>query len=220
MYTLDYNLAVESLNVPDKRTAVTTAFNKGLVAQIGNAHVQLFETYKDFIINSMWVAGFYNRKDLVKYGNSIFQANEDTTDEPTFSNAWIVVSSNFLGNDFRLKIRGEKLKLEYALNTWFSTTFRQPPLVSDIYVVTNEILSAPVFRVGVIEIESSNVYSDFSNEFVINNYTFLDQYNLTIFVPIAVYNALATTNDARNSIIKNFADKYINAGITYNINTY
>lgn len=220
MYTLDYNLAVESLNVPDKRTAVTTAFNKGLVAQTSNAHVQLFETYKDYVSVSVWVNGSYNRKDLVKYGKSIFQSSADTTNEPTFSDDWVLVSVNFLGNDFRLKIRGEKLKLEFALNTWFNTTFRQPPLRSSIYITTNEILSAPVFRVGIIEFESSRIYTDLSDEFVVNDYTFLEQYNLTIWLPIAVYNALATTNDARNSIIKSFADRYINAGITYNSNTY
>lgn len=220
MYTLDYNLAVESLNVPDKRTAVTTAFNKGLVAQTSNAHVQLFETYKDFISVPLWTSGSYNRKDLVRYGKSIFQANETTTDEPTFSAAWNLVSNNFLGNDFRLKIRGEKLNLEFALNTWFSTTFRQPPLISDIYLTTNEIFSAPIFRVGVLENESSIVYADFSNEFVINAYSFLQQYNLIIFVPVAVYNALGLSNDIRDSIIKAFADKYINAGITYNLTTY
>ena len=220
MYTLDYNIAVESLNVPDKRTANTTAFNKGLVAQVSNAHTQLFETYKNYGSVATWSAGSYNRKTLIRYGKSIFQANKNTTDEPTFSDTWVLVSNNFLGNDFRLKIRGEKLKLEFALNTWFNTVFRQPPLVSDIYIITNEIISAPVFRVGINSSESSYIYSDKSDEFCINGYIFTEQFNLTIWFPTAVYNNLGTTNNNRNSIIKNFADKYINAGITYNINTY
>lgn len=223
MYTLDYNIAVESLNVPDKRTANTTAFNKGLVAQVSNAHVQLFETYKDYVSVPIWnlsIDYIYNRKALVRYGKSIFQANKTTSNEPTFSDDWVLVSSNFLGNDFRLKIRGEKLKLEFALNTWFVTAFRQPPALSDIYIITNEIISAPVFRVGINSNESSYIYSDKSDEFCINGYIFTEQFNLTIWFPIAVYNNLGTTNNNRNSIIKNFADKYINAGITYNINTY
>jgi hypothetical protein len=219
MYSLDYNITVDSLNVPDKRTEKTTAFNKGLVAQVSNLHTQLFETYKNYTLVAVWSAGTYNRADLVRYGKSIFQAQETTTSEPTFSDAWLLVSNNYLGNDFRLKIRGEKLNLEYALNTWFDTVFRQPPLVSDIYIETNSV-SSNVFIVGLSEDESSSVSSIISSEFVINSYTFTDQYNLSIKVPVAVYNALAATNDIRDSIIRNFADKYINAGLTYDIITY
>jgi len=115
---------------------------------------------------------------------------------------------------------GEKLNLEFALNTWFDTVFRQPPAVSDIYLVTNAIAVSPVFRVGASELESTSVYSNISTELVINDYTFTDEYNLSIMVPVAVYNALGSTNDIRDSIIRNFADKYVNAGITYDIITY
>lgn len=220
MYNLDYNIAVDSLNVPDKRTKLTTAFLKGLVGQTANNHTQLFETYKNYTLVPIWSAGSYLRGVLVRYGKSIFQANEDTTDEPTFSDKWNLVSSNYLGNDFRLAIRGEKLNLEFALNIWFETIFRQPDLVSDIYITTNAIIALPVFRVGASEYESSKVYSNTSSEFVINAYDFSTQYNLTIWFPLAVYNAIATTNSIRDSIIRDFADKYINAGIIYSIATY
>lgn len=220
MYTLDYNIAVESLNVPDKRTAKITAFNKGLVAQTANLHNLLFEIYKGYSLSDNWTSIFFARGAFVKYGKSIFQAAVDTTNEPTMSNDWILITSNFLGSDVRLSITGNKLPLEIALNIWFGGVFRYPTAVNEIYVSTNVILSTPIFRVGATELESSNVYSDVSSEFVINAYSFTTQNNLTIYFPTALYNGIATTSDARNSIIRNFADKYINAGLTYNIATY
>jgi len=222
MYNIDYNTTVENLLVPDKRTKKTVAYNTALVADVANNHNLLFSKYKDFTILPIWTAGTYAKNELIRYGKSIFQSIENgNTTQPTFSNTWRLVSDNFLGSDFRLEIRGEKLNLEFALNTWFGTLFRQPSIgLSDIYLVTNPIAPISVFRVGNSEFESSKVFLNISDEFVINYYSFSAQYNLTINVPSALFLSLGTTDDIRNSIIRNFADKYINAGLTYTLNTY
>lgn len=219
MYNVDYNQKVIETLVPDKRQPKTVAFLQQLAKEVSANHNQLFTIYKSYQLASVWSAGTYTRYSVVRYAKSIYIAAENTSDEPTFSNAWILVSPNFMGNDMRLAIRGEKLNLEFALNTWFNTTFKQPPLVSDIYLTTNTIIDR-IFRVGSIESDCSKVYNDVSSEFVINSYSFTDQFNLTINIPLAVYNALGATNDIRTSIIRNFADLYISAGITYNITTY
>jgi len=221
MYILDYFIAVSDLLVPDKREPNIIAFNDGLVGNTAQLHTNLFSTYKNaqFAITA-WSAGTYSRNALVRYGKSVFISSVSrNTDEPSFSDNWVLVSDNYLGTDFRLSIRGEKLILEYALNTWFETTFRQPTAVSDIYITTNTILN-DIFRVGQNELSSSKVSTLRSTELVGNAYTFTAQYNLTIHIPVAVYDALATTADARESIVRNFADKYINAGLLYNIVTY
>jgi len=219
MYSINYSQKVIETLPPDKRQPKTTAYLQQLAKEISVNHNQLFNLYKRYQLASVWSAGSYSRYSTVRYGKSIYTAVENTSDEPSFTNAWIMVSPNFMGNDFRLAITGEKLVLEYALNLWFDTAFRQLPSVSDIYLVTNTIADS-VFFVGHSEFESSTIYQNISSEFVINAYSFTDQYNLTIMVPIAVFNALGTTNDIRNSIIKSFADLYISAGITYKIQTY
>lgn len=221
MYVLDYLIAIQDLLVPDKRTDNIVAFNNGLVGNTSQLHINLFSTYKNANFSlTEWSAGTYVRNYLVRYGKSIYiSAIAGNTDEPTFTDNWVLVSENYLGSDFRLAIRGEKLILEYALNVWFETTFRQPPSVSDIYITTNTILN-DVFRVGDTEFASSKVSDLRSTELVGNSYTFSAQYNMTIHVPTAVYNALATTTDAREAIFRNFADRYVNAGLTYNIITY
>lgn len=222
MYDINYNTTVENILVPDKRTKKTVAFNTSLVSEVANNHNLLFSKYKDFTILPIWTAGTYAKNELIRYGKSIFQSIENAnTTEPTYSNKWRLISDNFLGSDFRLEIRGEKLNLEFALNTWFGTVFRQPNIgLSDIYLVTNSVTPINVFRVGSTEFESSKVFLNISDELIINLYNFAQQYNLTIKVPISVFNSLGSTNEIRNSIIRNFADKYINAGLTYQIITY
>lgn len=222
MYNVNYNTTIESFLVPDKRTKKTVAFNTALVAEIANDHNLLFTIYKDYSILPTWTAGTYAKNALVKYNKSIFQSVENgNTEQPTLSEKWRLVSENFLGSDFRLSITGSKLNLEYALNTWFGSTFRQPSVgVSDIYLTTNSIAQAPIFRVGINEIESSSVGTDTSSQLIVNSYSFATQYNLTINVPSALFTSLGTTNDVRNSVIRSFADKYINAGLTYQIQTY
>ena len=222
MYNVNYNTTIESLLVPDKRTKKTLAFNTALVQGIANNHNILFTTYKDYTILPNWASGTYTKNDLVKYGKSIFQSIENgNTTEPTLSEKWRLVSDNFLGSDFRLSITGSKLNLEYALNTWFGSTFRQPSVgISDIYLTTNNIASIPIFRVGINEIESTAVGAITSEQLIVNSYSFATQYNLTINIPSALFTSLGTTNEVRNSIVRSFADKYINAGLTYQINIY
>lgn len=222
MYNLNYNTIVETLLVPDKRTKKTVAFNTALVSSITNNNNLLFSTYKDYTLLPNWTAGTYTRNELVKYGKSIFQSVENAnTTEPTQSDKWVLVSENFLGSDFRLSITGSKLNLEFAINTWFGTIFRQPSAgVSDIYFITNNIIPIPVFRVGTTSFDSTAVSTVSSEQLVVNSYSFSTQFNLTINVPSALFLSLGSTNDVRYSIIKSFADKYINAGLTYQIITY
>jgi hypothetical protein len=222
MYNINYFTTIENLLVPDKRTTKTVKFNSALVQETSNNHVLLFNVYRDYQILPNWTAGTYAKNQLTKYGKSIFQSIENgNTTEPTYSNTWRLVSDNFLGSEFRLSVTGSKLNLEYALNTWFGSVFRQPAIgISDIYVLTNTIIPVNVFRVGIIEFESTGVYSNISEQFVINSYSFTSQYNLFINVPLSLFNSLGATNEIRNSIIRNFADKYINAGLTYQIITY
>ena len=59
MYDVNYNLTVENILVPDKRTTKTVAFNNALVAGIANDHSLLFTTYKEYQILANWTAGTY-----------------------------------------------------------------------------------------------------------------------------------------------------------------
>lgn len=222
MYILDYKKIIENINVPDKRTPVHSAWLNALAgSEIQRMHDSLFITYKQYSSALNWVAGPYTKGQVVNYNKAIFQSLENNNlDNPSNSEKWTLVSESFLGTDFRLNIKGETLILEYAINTWFGTMFRQPPYVSEIFFKTNRTLPLNVFRISKTERNSSIVYSNKSNEFVINGYSFAEQYNSDLNVPLSFYNSLGLDNQVRESIIRSFVNKYINAGLTYKIVTY
>lgn len=222
-YNINYKGVAKENNVPDKRTTNHLDFVDCLFSiENQNIHDSLFKVYKLLSSASDWNSTTtYSRRDIVKYAKAVYQSLEDNnTDNPAGSSKWFLISENFLGLDFRLKINSSKLALEFAINTWFGTTFRQPPLVSDIFFTTNNAPSINVFRVGGSENNSSVVYNDKSSEFVINQYNFNNQYNANLNVPVAVFNTLGTTNLIRNLAVRDFVDKYIAVGIKYLVTTY
>jgi len=91
--------------------------------------------------------------------------------------------------------------------------------VSDIYT-NNNYVSTPVFIVGQSESNSSDVFTTISSEFVVNGYSFANQINFTIYVPVGVYDALDTAMVNNDSIFRSFVDQYLPAGIIYKIQTY
>ena len=72
---------------------------------------------------------------------------------PSNTNVWEVVNNNFIGVAERDLYFNQKLTLEYALNRYFNTTFRQPNGVtmsathSDIYISDNTF-SYNTFHIG------------------------------------------------------------------------
>jgi hypothetical protein len=119
----------------------------------------------------------------------------------------------------RILYNGQKLTLEYAMNKWFGTTFRQPNSTSDIYISNNSI-TIPTFRVGTLELGSSVVGTLSSSEFIGTVSSFTVSANFTIHCPVAVYNALDITLINNDKIFRAFVDKYVPAGVTYTIITY
>jgi hypothetical protein len=90
--------------------------------------------------------------------------------------------------------------------------------LSDIYILGN-IVPPEVFISGSIG-NSSVVYSTYSPQYIIDSYLLTGVSNFTIYVPVAVYNALASTDANRQSILGAFVNQYIPAGMIYNIQTY
>lgn len=220
MYSLNYIQKLVELLSPDKRDDSIVALNKPAFNDIQNLHDNLFFTFKQYQAISVWTSGTYAKNAKVKYQKSIYQSlvNGNTTTPTDVS--WVLVSPNFFGVDNLIKIRGEKLVLEYALNLWFDTVYRQPYVLSDIYLTLNTAIYQSPFKVGDFEIQCSKVTTVGSSDFIGIDYTFLVQYGFTINVPIAVFNALGSDDTIRENIVRDFADKYVNCGIKYNVQTY
>jgi hypothetical protein len=174
----------------------------------------------DRISRAAYVAGTYSKYDRVIYKQRVYESLlNGNTDIPTVQTSWDMVQTNFIGVFERVLYNGTKLTFEYGINKYFGTTFRQPPNTSDIYI-TVEAKPKDVFIVGGDELNSSVIYSNGSTGSIINDYSFGTYFNMTIHVPSVTYFALDAAPANCEKIIRNFADKYIFAGIIYQIIPY
>ena len=213
---------------PDKRDTQPLSIVRALLKPLQYCRDLVFDSYKTGATAPVWVAGTYHQFDQVQYQKGVWQALVTTTAAPSTPD-WMLIQPNFIGIDERAQYNGTKLLFEWALNRWFKTMFRQPTTFnaapdyylpkSDIFLTTNTLL-INVFRVGLLEDESSSVGLLDSSEYVYDNFAFTNTTSLSINVPVAVWTALSTVSADRDNIIRNFADKYVTAGIIYDIITY
>lgn len=222
IYDIDYAQAGQQLLPPDKRFYEMSAWVKALLEPMQWLADLWLGSYKNGSTAPPYLnTTTYGKGDRVIYKYSVYESviNGNLGNNPLNIAYWTKVQANFIGVDERLQYNGNVLVLTYALNKYFGTVFRQPNNVSDIYLTANA-KPTKVFEVGYTEAQSSRVYANTSSEFVINLYTFEAYTNLSINVPLAFFNALDSDPNNREKIIRNFADLYIAAGITYKVITY
>jgi hypothetical protein len=166
-----------------------------------------------------YAAGTYAKGDRVKYYGAVYESLEDSNTDAPGTAKWIKLTDYFIGVDDRVLFNGQKIIYEYALNTWFGTTFDPTPGASDIYITTNPIVSGN-FRTGVTEVRSSSIGVTRSSEPIGGEDQAVAGYNFTINIPTAVYTALDADATKREKILRFFADKYCSCGLNYDINAY
>lgn len=222
LYDIDYTRVGKQLTPPDKRQTFINAWVKNLLAPMQWIADLWLRDYRTGSSAALWLnSTTYAKYDRVKYKFAIYESLLDgnLNHLPTDTTRWMVVQDNFIGISERILYTSITLTLTYAMNKRFDTVFRQPPNLSDIYISNNAIPVAP-FIFGATAQNSSAFYSQSSTEFFINASGFVVAYNFSIHVPVAVYNALDPLPANREKIFRNFVDKIICAGITYNIVTY
>lgn len=237
IYDADFSLMVDQLTPPDKRTLRNLAWQKVFAKSIQYYHDILFPVYIDSFTGSLYVpANTYVKGDQVRASDhAVYEAlqavpiNTQPADNPTY---WLKVLNVWVGVRERQRYTGQKLVLEYALNKWFDTIFRQPtanvasPVFytpkSDIYIDNNSII-VNQFRIANNEVNGSSFIMKndiYGQDGIPIAETQPGLYAFTIKVPILVFNSLASNNTDRENVIRNFADLYVYAGITYKIETY
>lgn len=222
IYDIDYNDVGRKLLPPDKRNAGMKAWINVLLKPLQYLRDLWLGDYRTGSSGLPWISVTpYGVGERVTFKGSAYESLGDGNigNLPTNQTFWKVVQQNFIGVFERVLYTGNALIFIYAINKYFGTTFRQPNNVSDIYVTVYP-KPASVFVVGATEQFSSTVFTNKSSEYVIDAYTFGDYFNMTIFVPVAVFDALDSFVPNREKIIRNFADRYIVAGIKYNVQTY
>jgi hypothetical protein len=220
IYDIDYTIVGPQLLPPDKRRTRQMAWVKALLKPLQYLHDIMFISYKVGSTDPQYAGGTYNKGDRVVYFFSVYESKVATNASlPTDATKWVKIQENFIGVDERVKYNGQKIVLEYALNKWFVTQFRQPPLQSDIYITVNQIIIKS-FLVGGTTHNSSVVGFYKSSETIGAFVGSSGVVNMDVHIPVSVFNALASTDAQRAAIVRSFVNKYITAGITYNILTY
>jgi len=220
IYDVDYNRQGVELLPPDKRFPKQIAWIYALLTPLQWLRDLIFTSYRTGSTAPAYAPGTYAKYQQVIFKQAVYVSLIDSnTASPIDTASWLKIQDNFLGAEQRVLYDGQKIVLEYALNQWFGTYFRQPPNVSDIYL-TMHPKPPSVFVIGGDETNSSKVYSNKSSEYVVDSYAFTPYYNMTINVPIAVWTALDTVVANRDKFVRSFADQYVVAGIIYNIATY
>ena len=123
-----------------------------------------------------------------------------------------LISSEFIGVDERIIYSSQKMLFEYLLNRYFATT--------GIYIDNNFIGADNNFVMGASSSSSSSMpnNSAYSDTYMGEQpYYTTSQNDFTIYVPTAFYTGLGTYNE---QLIRAVADKYVLAGITYNVTDY
>ena len=192
----------------------------------------MFGTFKDGNAAAIYSgATAYAVGNQVKYTDkAVYQCWVASTGNlPTNTNYWFKIQDNFVGIEPRCKYNAQHILFEWALNEWFGTTFVNVPGGSDIFIDAGAA-DLGAFYVGLTETESSFVVFDEPEATA-----FVQALNLTtagvsftINVPLITANALTTEtantvpniSANRENIIRQIADLYNYAGITYNVITY
>jgi hypothetical protein len=209
---------IVNLLSPDKRTPNTIAFLSPPANQLQVDFNTLQDIYKvGTNYNTFDFNATYSRYDIVKYGKAVYYSaiNNNINNFPTNSDDWVLVTTNFIGTDSRLYFNGTKIVFEYAINTYFQTVYNPDTTQnSEIYVET----IAPrrkAFTIGLSEIASDALLDTSSTGFIRQTDNVDPTYNLIIWVK-----DLGQVGKATQDEIKNFADRYIVAGVKYIIQNY
>ena len=219
IYIIQFSLLWEKLCPPILRKALHLSWGTVLTQPLQYLRDLIFENYANGSnYNAYDNATAYVVGDRIYYTNrSVYECIEGTTGNlPTDTTYWRKIVDNRIGIRERIKYNSQKIVFEYALNRWFDV----PSVDPQIYIQNNTIYGT-AFLMGRAGIYSSTMPRSSSHQlyYLGNGYDYRSD-AFTIYVPILVFNALANNDTNRENVVRNFADNYVLAGITYTVVTY
>jgi hypothetical protein len=220
IYDIDVDFVSANLIPPQLRKPKMLAWLQtlGVELRIVDLLFNMFRISSETSWNAFNGATTYNFNNRVLYtDNSIYMYINTTSTSgnlPSDTNYWVLVQSNFIGVDKRIGANAQKIIFEFTLNRWFRTP--------GIYITNTTTFTTP-FVMGTSGALSSSmpINSTFQLQYLGNSYTYTSSLSdYTIFVPVAFFTTLGTSTVNRENAIRNFADLYNLAGMTYTVQTY
>lgn len=227
LYDVDFDQVSRELYPTHKRKDILLKVAYSLCKPLNDSNL-FFQYFREGAAFSAYSnVTTYTYGQYVQYQRRVYFRTEVTDGytagiTPKNTTYWTLILQSFIGSDERVKFGPSKLIYEYALNRVFETTFRQPSVgTSDIYI-TNLNTEDDSFYVGELDEDTSTVSQSDQEAlfFVGENDPAGGESDYAINVPLAVFNALTSTNPEREAIIRSVANKYKLVGYTFDIVTY
>jgi len=219
IYDINFSTVWEKLTPPILRQLKTLAWGTVLLKPLQWLRDLFFIDYADGSSSAYYdAATAYVVGDRVYWSDrAVYEALSNTIAiDPTDASIWKKILDNHIGARERVRYNSQKILFEHALNRWFDV-YTPDPLI----YITNNTVSASPFLLGQTGQTSSNVSrSSVYSQYYLGNSPSYASNTFTIFVPVAVFNALAGNNTDRENIIRNFADRFVLSGMIYDVQTY
>lgn len=221
IYNYDNQIIAEQLTPPVLRTTKFLQWLYVITNPIYRIYKNVFSNYKDGDVSSPYDPTVtYNIFNTVVFtDNSVYECivNGTVGIDCLNTNNWNKINDTYIGISERIYYTSQIITLEYILNKHFNNI----GATNQIYLINNSI-SSTYFLMGTSGIYSSKMPRNgaLSSTFMGLTPSYPIQYNMTIMFPIALFTSLDPSSSNQNLIVRNLVNKYILAGITYNIQTY
>ncbi len=215
-YECDFNLQAQRLTPITKRLDVRLGMLESISEPIQWNRDNFFDSFLEGDSAAAWDAGTnYVRYDRVNYQNRIYECIEGNLNKfpGLFPEYWVQVVGDFRGATERIKYNGQRLMLEYILNRWFGTVFRQPSTLSssDFYIVNNTrfipafTVPETTFRNGIYV--SNSIYESAIKvkKFVKATPAYIATSNFSVYYPAT---SITSTTDTKYYQMTSLIEKY------------
>jgi len=229
IYDITFQTQTRNLVPPLKRRPRRLAFLDVPGSNLQYRHDLFFTDYAGGSSAPDYTGAGNIKGDRVRYtDNSVYEAiqavpvSTPPTGLPT-DTYWIKVLNIWIGLRERCQYNSQTIILEYALNKYFRTTFNIRPTLPDIWIENLSLNNVPsVYFFNNAETTPQYVFnnSETTPFYIWNISDYFPVNNFTVHVPVAVWTALAATNENRDAIIQFQVDKYKYYPIRNNIETY
>lgn len=221
MFNYDYNvqLATYRLTPVAKRQGVRLGFIDCVSLVIERERDLFFNDYVQGNNDSKWdISTAYSRYDRVNYQNKIYECLQPVTGNlPADTSYWVLVLGDFRGANERLKYNCQKILIDYMLNKWFGTVFRQPADGnSDIWIETTDEIGSAFVMEPITATPSMMFPSEFNLSFMGLAGSFVTQ-NFIVHYPVSVITS--TSGDLYKQMVS-LVNKYKLFGSTPSYQSY
>lgn len=226
IYDINYTIQSNSLLPPDKRLPKIKGWLIAFLNPLQFLRDNFFNDYADGFSGNAWDSvTTYAIGDKIKYLNKVYEATAPSTNViPSTLIDWVLLQDIYIGLRERIKYNSKKIVLEFILNKWFEVAYSLPwqgaNQVDQIYIVNHATTSSGFFMGETGQTSSVMAASSLNQSSFIGNTYIIGTNCFSILVPISVFNALDPDPTNAENIIRDIADKYVIAGIIYNVATY